>query len=175
MINPAELRIGNLVTIDNKLRLEQNGYIFKVEAIENHSQQKSISLSPLNINSFNFGQLQEHVCGIPFTEEWLLKFGFEKAPLTQWFGNGQDYQEETSQTIQQDYFIDGFFVRFEKWAYKKNGEWLWDEPCVSMLKNKWYIRCQENFVPNWNIKYVHQFQNIYFAIMEKELTITEPN
>ncbi len=72
---------------------------------------------------------------IPLTEEWLLKFGFEK--------HKNNYEEAESH----NYYLNG-------------------------LK---YISCDDN----WclfnclikNIEYVHQLQNLTFALTNEELTI----
>lgn len=66
---------------------------------------------------------------IPLTEEWLLKFGFEK--------NNHIWFNDTN-------------IGF---TFTKKGKIEWNEPK--------------------HIKYVHQFQNLYFALTNKELKIKE--
>jgi len=78
---------------------------------------------------------------IPLTEEWLLKFGFEK-----FIGN--------------------------------NILWGLADFCVGWYGNKfatWIIRMQqENNEMNFHsqIKYVHQLQNLYFALTGEELIVS---
>lgn len=62
---------------------------------------------------------------IPITEEWLLKFGFEKDNM---------------------YWIDDTNIGF---TFYKNGKIEWNQPK--------------------HIKYVHELQNLYFALTGKEL------
>jgi hypothetical protein len=74
---------------------------------------------------------------IPLTEEWLLKFGFDKLPNC-W---------------------DNDIFHLSEWDnYPMN----W---CVVMNKN--------NAVLILKLKYVHQLQNLYFALTGEELIITE--
>jgi hypothetical protein len=73
---------------------------------------------------------------IPITEEWLLKFGFEK-----------DYSNYIIEAG--DYFH----------SIKKDGEeWIYSydesDACCYELRS---------------IKYIHQLQNLYFALNDKEL------
>jgi hypothetical protein len=70
---------------------------------------------------------------IPLTEEWLLKFGFEKR---------NNY-----------YFIDTDY----RVAYIK------DHFAISVGDDEYGIVLRK-------IEYVHELQNIYFALIEKELT-----
>ena len=112
---------------------------------------------------------------IPLTEEWLLKFGFERKELYSWKGNGCDWQPEISKTEQMDYLLNNFFARFEKWCYRKteNDEWICDNS-VQMFRGTWYNQSYEDRIPCEQISYVHQFQNLYFALTNEELEITAP-
>lgn len=91
---------------------------------------------------------------IPLTEEWLLKFGFDKDLFVV-----DDENQKTSDVV---YRIDkDKFVTFSMSAPKGN---IW----FPMLKNKdggnWLL---------YGIKHVHQLQNLYFALTGEELTIKE--
>ena len=83
---------------------------------------------------------------IPITEEWLLKFGFEK-----------------------DTHIDGYKVIGKSDCY-----WIQEMRAVLFLKsdirdiNYPYIDMAGNHI---RLDYIHQLQNLYFAITQKELTI----
>ena len=66
-----ELRIGNLVTIDNKVRLKDSGKTLTVMGVADESIRLHNELDV-------FGQLLKFIKPIPLTEEWLLNFGFEE-------------------------------------------------------------------------------------------------
>ena len=76
----------------------------------------------------------EYASPIPLTEEWILKFGFEKK---------KDYYNRY-------YFsIDGMDIRID------------DDMFETEVGESLYKR----------IKYVHQLQNLYFALNDKELNL----
>lgn len=68
----------------------------------------------------------EHFKPIPLTEEWLFKFGFEKA-LNGW--------------------------------WDKTETWCWKDDIFYLGALSWLAEC----------KYVHQLQNLYFALTGEEL------
>ena len=72
---------------------------------------------------------------IPLTEEWLLKFGFEKD-------------------------LDGF--------YRKKASYL-----IEVLFHDNGIIVTNQSVSLKHIEYIHQLQNLYFALTGEELTIKE--
>jgi hypothetical protein len=107
MIEVKEIRIGNFT------KVTKNGIISQFE-----------------IDDFDY--LKEHEF-IPLTEEWLLKFGFNK------------------------------------WKDKK----IWT--CKKVMI---YFHAKEEFCfgrasNRTKLKYVHQLQNLYFALTGEELTIKE--
>lgn len=108
-----ELRIGNYVIQD-------------VEFIR--------GISSMSLHKFNLDLIK--LIPIPLTEEWILKFGFEKK-LTVW--------------------------------------WYFNEKLViecGILSNKIFVRFRLNdyeSVEISEIKYVHQLQNLYFALTNEEL------
>jgi len=112
----TEFRLGNLIYTKK--------YNFDIEKYETHVTEFNSTLFILMINKNKIFE------PIPLTEEWLLKFGFEKI----------DH-------IHKDNY------------FKKN--WL----CCESLSFDWrggYIG---------RIGYVHQLQNLYFALTGEELTI----
>jgi hypothetical protein len=126
-----ELRIGNLVnhTTGQCKVVGFYGEIFRAE---------NINKIELKSNVFN---LQP----IPLTEEWLLKFGFEKLNTT----------------------MSGCFV-FQKglWrvAIKVNIEETYE----------WVLWHERISPPTWclsRFEYVHQLQNLYFALTGEELIL----
>ena len=113
-----ELRIGNYV---NKYYCVQELDLISCGVIDMNDIEDLASYISLDL---------KNVKPIPLTEEWLVKFGFEK--LEGWdnmyyfqIGNFQVYEYNVS-----GYDYDGF-----------------------------------------NIKHVHQLQNLYFALTNKELAI----
>jgi len=109
----TELRIGNLVKYND-------GGIFKVIGIYNFGLDVEDDIEVTYMEYENFS-------AIPITEEWLLKFGFEK--------KYKNYEK-------------GYFMFFKgscsRISYK-----------LSLI--------------GINIKYVHQLQNLYFALTGEEL------
>lgn len=119
-----ELMIGNFVNF-NGTHLIVNGF-WSVESgmIAAGSKDKKIYSGVLNCNEFE---------PIKITEEWLLRFGFEKNienNIVWWLGDVM----------------------------------IWKLPNGSFKLYYGDIR--------WNeIKYVHQLQNLFFALKGKELTL----
>lgn len=112
-----DLRIGNYVVVM-------------------HNVQKVTQILEKGLNCGNVGCLYSLVEPIPLTEEWLIKFGFDKLHGN-WFDNG------------------GVIELSEK----DNG--------YVMLEDSYY-HCSQDLL------YVHQLQNLYFALIGEELTFKEP-
>lgn len=117
MIQANELRIGNLLSYRNnvvKINLSDIDYVYT----DNTGSQKYFKT-------------------IPITEEWLLKFGFDKS-------NRIDFGEL--------------------------------KPCYANFSFALMIRHNSYFIDwiggNTEIKYVHQLQNLYFALTGEELTLS---
>jgi hypothetical protein len=84
-------------------------------------------------------QVPDWYIPIPLTEEWLLKFGFEK--------------DKINSSIYPNYNFNGFGL------FNSIGvPWEWD-----LVRGSNYIRNK--------IQYVHQLQNLYFALTGQELII----
>jgi hypothetical protein len=117
-----ELRIGNLFILPN-------GDIGKISYHE-------IRLMVVAIEKPDYQP-------IPLTEEWLLKFGFEK-------------RTTVLHSVQ-------YFIGFNPITH----DWMFD-----IL---WLVGHEYPFYRNGHfaIKYVHQLQNLYFALTGEELTIKE--
>ena len=111
-----ELRIGNL------FRFISTNYIEYVSEIKTNGLKTAI------INNVSIKDTEP----IPLTEEWLVKFGFEK--LEGW--DDMFYFQ-----------ISGFQIyEYNVSGYEYDG---------------------------FNIKYLHQLQNLYFALTNEELTIKQ--
>jgi hypothetical protein len=118
-MNTKELRIGNLVNY------AEEGTIFTVMLIDHNG------IGVQNQNESTWIEIDQFE-GIPLTEEWLLKFGFEK--------QGMSYVKEVkNQTFE-----------ISKWS---DGRFFYG--CYLNLRNR----------------YIHQLQNLYFALTSEELII----
>jgi hypothetical protein len=126
----SELRIGNLVDLGNRIA-------------------KVIEIAHLGCVVVDLEETQdtiedyERTKGIPLTEEWLLKFGFEK--------------------------IEDFGVYSNIWHFKgvmvSLGNYInvhvdWADDGVGFHS----IRCYEEL-------FIHQLQNLYFALTGEELIL----
>jgi len=134
-----ELRIGNFVW-------ENYGGICIIRGIPS-DQKVSVSKSstPIIVD-FKIGELK----GIPISEEWLLHLGFEKV-----LGAQGDWK-----------------IKIQEDSGRGNGEfWLWVDFGYDNETNEIGIQIvsPESEWLNTNAKYVHQLQNLYFAILCGEL------
>ncbi len=134
-MTPNDFRIGNL------LNHVETGEPFAIEAIAlNHNGFEGYSISGRN-QSLQSILDEDIIEPIPLTEEWLLKFGFEKR---EHFG-------------QQNFFKEKFMI---------------EEALSRVFDNGLSFRIiidSQNSVHTANIKYVHQLQNLYFALTGNEL------
>jgi hypothetical protein len=91
---------------------------------------------------------------IPLTEEWLIKFGFEKVIYeSDETGYGTDYELD----------IKGVGCI----SYS-------DDFSCALFGSKESSKHELGFLPNWdNCKHVHSLQNLYFALIGEELKIKE--
>ena len=123
-MDAKELRIGNWVRIDSLTdgsTTEVEAYVFHIDEMIWTTKYK---YSP-----------------IPLTEEWLIKFGFEKDE-----DNGVYWINSTV-------CIGRNNITYDYWE-------VWCD-------------CSEGFIclNNNGFEHVHQLQNLYFALTNKELTI----
>lgn len=120
-----EFRLGNLYHFEDVSGM----VVERVDYIENNM----VDVNPMDL-----------IHPIPLTEEWLLKFGFEKSTFgssTMFFSNNDS------------------FGYIEEQAYRCNDNYGY---CLNDEK-MWFLE----------IKYVHQLQNLFFALTGEELTIQE--
>ena len=129
----TDLRIGNLVTD----KWSVGKYPFKIVSIG-----KNICHY---FGNQEFSAKYEDLEPIPLTEEWLLKFGFEKAKHS----HGYDC-----------YIKDGFdFDIVSHGRYWVLAIYT-DESCTDSL-----------YFAHGRFEYVHQLQNLYFSITGSELQL----
>lgn len=148
-----ELRIGNFVTIDNKNGWPQmKGVPVIVTGVRQFIDEDfpkstgDVHLEGEGINDY-FSQFDEFIQPIPLTEEYLLKFGFTKSD------NGLVFDHPAPAVPENEYKDLGTLYP----AFFFN-----NRPEVA----KW-MDCHTRVA----IEYVHQLQNLYFALTGEELTI----
>ena len=97
---------------------------------------------------------EEDYYSIPLTEEWLIKFGFEKVIYeSDETGYGTDYELD----------IKGVGCI----SYS-------DDFSCALFGSKESSKHELGFLPNWdNCKHVHSLQNLYFALIGEELKIKQ--
>jgi hypothetical protein len=84
---------------------------------------------------------------IPLTEEWILKFGFYKGNIS--YNNAYSIELQKTDFYLRPCAFGGFY-----WGFNKD-------------KNN--LDCELNDV--LPLKYVHELQNLYFALTQRELTV----
>lgn len=140
-----ELRIGNLVLgVDNKE--------YHVIGIFG-SEDSGVSLSPVRESNTSLYRDTEfkNLNGIPLTEEWLKKFGTKEEAT-------QDSLFQTPYLLLRE---DGYmWIEFQA-----------DGHYDLFLKQKNTDGTCDSILLDVELKFVHQLQNLYFALTGEELTI----
>jgi hypothetical protein len=147
MIEAKDLRIGNNFQNDEGNILT----CFGVAPVDDSDQ--------FNIwygNELGFILLEEEAKPIPLTEEWLVKFGFDRLDHANEYGEGF----VSAHGWCAKYSIDG--LRILQPSEKSN--WADKQDSFSIIGL--------NDVNLW-VKHVHQLQNLYFALTGEQLTIKE--
>ena len=142
-----ELRIGNLLIANNLLyRKEGENKIACVVGIDSEKEYKELksSITIYHIDDEfkdTYGQWIKHLEPIPLTEEWLIKFGFEK-------------KENSLFTKKLEYIYNSlkYCEDYKIWIYYNDDN---DAACNSIA----------------DLNFVHELQNLYFALTKKELTM----
>lgn len=130
-----ELRIGNWVLHPPKSR----------------DKRFEITVNANNILACDNGAIYKP---IPLTEEWLMKFGFEKVVYNSGKeGCGTDYYFECN---------NGIFMCYA------------DDFSLGLYSSEYDMLNGLAVIPNWEMtKHVHQLQNLFFALTGEELTIKQ--
>lgn len=136
----SELRIGNYINYNKELN--ELGKITSIESFV--SGQYKIGIN----NRVNKKHYCDTVEPIPLTEEWLLKFGFEKV-------NRQFYKKEIGENV----FV---LVNYNKSPRGSFGAVTFETD----LKENSYVGHIKN-----KCKHIHSLQNLYFALTGEELSI----
>jgi hypothetical protein len=141
-----ELRIGNWLNHKDDWSYRQSEQDFKEFNFQwNDYDWYALGECRISLNVLEF---------IPLTEEWLIKFGFEKVIYeSDETGYGTDYELE----------IKGVGCI----SYS-------DDFSCALFGSKESSKHELGFLPNWdNCKHVHSLQNLYFALIGEELKIKE--
>jgi hypothetical protein len=136
----TDLRIGNKLQKDN-------GEIFTVLRIDNTNDvlvEEQRGLLTLDYNLF----------GIPLTEDWLLKFGFEKTKVRGLYDNSFLMHN----VLKSDLYFRPSYQGGYYWGFITP-----DSITASEIEHEFY-----DAKP---VQYVHQLQNLYFALTGEELTL----
>jgi hypothetical protein len=137
-----DLRIGNLVNYKIVDKLDSRKEWYEVSKID---------IDDLRVLQVKDEMNQDYE-PIPLTEEWLLKFGFEKV-----------IYESDETGYNNDYELDIKGVGLISYS---------DDFSCALFGSKESSKDELGFLPNWdNCKHVHQFQNLYFALTGQELTL----
>lgn len=152
MIKANELRIGNYAALTEEAKEDFSNIIG--EKINDYFDVTFFNSDGVDFDGFDF--TFDELKPIPLTEEWLIRFGFEK------FSQSEMYGED--------------FVDTHGWECEyKNGN-------LAMLKpssrSNWGEKQNSfsvlglSYVNLW-IDYVHQLQNLYFALTNEELELVD--
>ena len=141
-----ELRIGNYVSAP--LWRNEGIHIQKVYSLKTLWGEYYIN-HDFKETGYEFGaKIETEVEPIPLNEEWLLKFGFKKNIDYELINEYGKLSESNARRGVGLYFNDG----------------------------EWFVTFREDVGCGWNdlneINYVHQLQNLYFALTGDELTIS---
>lgn len=144
MIQANELRLGNWVQITDKLKseIEEEGYI-KNEFQITSSFNKDDDIQIYNPYEIIYEYfIAEQIEPIPITEDWLLRFGFEASSIHDNYKLGEIEISSSMRKITTN----------ERYNFYLDGE----------IPESMKIR----------IQYIHQLQNLFFALTGTELTLT---
>ena len=147
-----ELRIGNLIECEQ-------GDVGTVDEIRRHPScerdYEHIVKVRLKNSYFTPTEYIDRFKPIPLTEEWLMKFGFEKKV---------DYEQSEDEWG----IISSINSRRGVGLYQPDE---YKDKCP----NYFFVTFREDVGCGWNdlneVEYVHQLQNLYFALTGEELTI----
>lgn len=101
---------------------------------------------------------------IPLTPEWLERFDFYKHEKDKVYGNGFDWQPKDVFTVTTEYVFrpyDDIKYRFQNWHYRGGV----DNQDKFVYGHDELVRCG----------YVHELQNLFFALTGGELEIENPS
>jgi len=162
MIKANEIRIGNLVNFNDDgniipLRVKYIGC--DVEGFKGYFLNLEKGISTSIEDHFKDGDID--VTGIPLTEEYLLKFGFEKhqSIIAASYSKSISYSGSLKELV---VFID----KGNEYIHIREGERSYPTTAdtITTLLNGDY---------NGRPFYVHQLQNLFYSLTGQELTFKE--
>jgi len=142
-INTRELRIGNLLNLD----FHGDSSVFEVGEISGDGVKHA---------HFSEWPDMETLSPIPLTEDWLLRFGFEKENKKTSIKHGVYFSKWIN-----DYKYSFAYAEFRE-------DWGFYHSYTDALKDEDNDRF--DFI-SCGIKYVHQLQNLFYALTNTELTL----
>ncbi len=139
MIDLKELRLGNIVLLDNVV-----------------CPPNFICGRPVKLDIFPEGEIYNDpklspIQAIPLTEDWLLKFGFQSTY--------EEFDEEDFPCVVEYWLFTDSVTRFEIDYATKTGYTV----------NIANVPTGHALIIRRKLEYVHQLQNLYFALTGKEL------
>tara|TARA_R110000868_G_scaffold290022_1_gene550239 strand:- start:818 stop:1312 length:495 start_codon:yes stop_codon:yes gene_type:complete len=159
MIKSNELRVGNIVQRNGDWELEKEGFHTIIAINSSTSLDGTFDSVRTDVTGQDF-LFTTQIEGIPITEEVLLYFGFKKP----------------SNTIE--------LVRYDRKEYNERVtlELVFEDlDCIEICTTTDKIDSEGNqvdiidctFIKLPHVKYVHQLQNLYFALTGEELPIEQ--
>ena len=146
-----ELRIGNLVNVI------VSGKGNKASTVESISYDRGEGYS-INLNIGYRRAGNDAITGIPLTEEWLLKFGFQKVL----FEGKEGFCDSITYELEYGTSPDGVFICYESDDFS----------CSVATSKRAFEDSPDYFALDVDLsRNVHQLQNLYFALTGSELEI----
>ena len=167
MIEPKDLRIGNLITVMRSLPYQVTGYhLYMME-----------TYTPKDPNEADYKQMSEP---IPLTEDWLKRLGFSDKPWGKlhfkMFPDGYgvkdcwlsiDASTDNSCVFFGQSYQSGMALKEIVEVYNSTPEHDRDKMDLKSFPK------EEEQVHFRDIKYVHQLQNLYYSLTGEELTVNK--
>ena len=151
-MKPEELRIGNLIQTDNST--EHFMDVEKVESI----QHDGINITDGIGNTYETEFSYDFINPIPITEKWLLALGFD---VVSYIATGDFIINGTKRLVpvnDYEYNIIVYALDYDKWCLK-----IETNPRLEEKHRKEVNLSLKHF------KYIHQLQNLYYALTHSEL------
>ena len=146
-MKPEELRIGNYV-----FPLDQGG-----EQLNIAHKVTLITRTYVGVTfTTEINRAYSEIEGIPLTEEWLTRFGFKEV-----IEHYDGFSEHSYELTYREGCIDTFTVSYDA-----------EDFSLALFESSDNHDEELGIVPNANkVRYVHQLQNLYYALAGEELTL----
>lgn len=147
---------ANQLRIGNYLNFEQTTHIVS-GVLENGETNSYWVNKGLKDSFYEYSAPMDHYKPIPLNEDWLLKLGFKKVIYKTVH---PDWCNEICYELEHKEFFISYLDDFSMGLYVQKTTHQNDLSIVPSLEN---------------MKYVHQLQNLYFALTGEELKLIEIN